>query len=330
MEEKCKQEQPLISVIVPVYNAKSYLNRCVDSILCQSYRNIELLLVDDGSSDGSAELCDAYLTDDRVRVFHTINSGVSAARNFGMAQASGAYLTFVDADDFISADMVERLYHHLETQKADVSIGNLHHTFEDTMIVENKAETISVWDNEQTLQKFLQAKETSFFPVAKLIKKELLAEVRFNADYKLAEDALLLTELYLARTIKTVYTDRPVYAYYHHKNSATTTVNRNTVFDTIRVHAKIFQLVGQRFPRLKADLLTRRYWSYFVVLDKIIFDETHFKKEITEITKKLKKNAIKIMRDRSFSKGRKLSLGILFFSKTLYRRCVMLNNRHLR
>lgn len=330
MEENSKQERPLISVIVPVYNAKSYLQRCVDSIISQTYHHTEVLLVDDGSSDGSAELCDAYLADERVRVFHIKNSGVSAARNFGIAQAKGEYLTFVDSDDFISTDMLECLYRQLEMHKADIAIGNLHHTFEDRMVVEAKVETISVWDNEQTLQKFLQAKETSFFPVAKLFKKSLLDDVRFNADYKLAEDALLLTELYLAKTIKTVYTDRPVYAYYHHKNSATTTVNRNTVFDTIRVHAKIFQMVGRRYPGLKADLLTRRYWSYFVVLDKIIFDENTFRDEIKDLKGRIKKGFFKIMSDRSFSRGRKMSLCILIFSQTLYRRCVMHNNRRLR
>lgn len=324
------KRQALISVIVPVYNAQTYLKRCVDSILCQTYEQLELILVDDGSTDDSSVICDNYAMIDRVKVFHTENAGVSSARNFGIGHATGEYLTFVDADDFISSQMLELLYNNLCEYGADVSIGNLYHTFTDQMIVEQREETISVWNNKQAIQKFLQAKDTSFFPVAKLFRKSLLTDYRFDSRYKLAEDALMLTQLYTAKTIKTVYSDRTVYAYFHHKNSATTTVNRKTVFDTIRVHANIYQLVSKLYPQLQQDLLTRRYWSYFVVLDKIIFDEKNFKNEIIELSQMLKRNFFKIIFDRSFSKGRKISLCFLFVSRHLYKACVTYNNRNLR
>ena len=95
---------PLVSIIVPVYNVKPYLNRCVDSLLGQSYQNMELLLVDDGSTDGSETLCDEYAAQDaRVRVLHKKNGGLSDARNAGVDAAAGEYLSFVDGDDWVSA-----------------------------------------------------------------------------------------------------------------------------------------------------------------------------------------------------------------------------------
>ena len=106
-----REEKPLISVIVPVYNVMNYLPRCVDSIRNQTYQNLEILLVDDGSTDGTGELCNRLgAADSRIRVFHKENGGSSSARNVGIAQASGEYLGFVDSDDFIDDTMYEQLY----------------------------------------------------------------------------------------------------------------------------------------------------------------------------------------------------------------------------
>ena len=103
--------KPLISVIVPVYNIIEYLPRCVHSITSQTYENLELLLVDDGSTDGTGELCDRLAAEDgRIRVFHKENGGSSSARNLGISQAKGEYLGFVDSDDYVEPDMYERLY----------------------------------------------------------------------------------------------------------------------------------------------------------------------------------------------------------------------------
>lgn len=101
--------KPLLSIIVPVYNAHEYLRRCVESILHQTYYNLELILVDDGSTDGSGEICDSYQKDKRVRVFHSPNKGQASARNLGLSKSQGQYITFVDDDDWIDKDMYEKL-----------------------------------------------------------------------------------------------------------------------------------------------------------------------------------------------------------------------------
>lgn len=111
MNQSMMNEQPLLSIIVPIYNIEEYLPRCVRSITAQTYQNIEILLVDDGSTDGTGALCDSLAAEDvRIRVFHKENGGSSSARNLAIMQAKGEYLGFVDSDDYIEPDMYERLY----------------------------------------------------------------------------------------------------------------------------------------------------------------------------------------------------------------------------
>ena len=101
----------LISVIIPVFRVEAYLRRCLDSVLVQSYENMEIIVVDDGSDDGCPDICDAYaLQDSRVRVIHQKNTGLSGARNAGIDQAEGRYLAFVDSDDYLMPEFLERLY----------------------------------------------------------------------------------------------------------------------------------------------------------------------------------------------------------------------------
>lgn len=115
-------ESTLISVVVPVYNIEDYLERCVNSICSQTYQNLEILLVDDGSTDGSGALCDELTQkDSRIRVFHKQNGGSSSARNFGIAQAKGAYVGFVDSDDYISSDMYELLWKAVEQYDCEIA-----------------------------------------------------------------------------------------------------------------------------------------------------------------------------------------------------------------
>ena len=110
----------MISVIVPVYNVEPYLRKCLDSILAQTYRDLEILVIDDGSTDGSGQICDEYKKDERVRIFHTENKGLSAARNLGLDNATGDWIGFVDSDDWIEPDMYEVLLRKAEDTGADV------------------------------------------------------------------------------------------------------------------------------------------------------------------------------------------------------------------
>lgn len=120
-----KKEKYKISVIVPVYNKRDYLEECIDSILMQTYENLELLLVDDGSTDESGAICDRYAdADERVRVFHRQNGGATAAAVTGMKEAAGDYYVFIDSDDYVSADMLQKMAGHLIGQKGEIVCCN--------------------------------------------------------------------------------------------------------------------------------------------------------------------------------------------------------------
>ncbi len=116
------QTLPVVSIIVPVYNVKSYVGECVESLCRQTYTNLEILLVDDGSTDGSGEVCDEYAgRDERIRVIHQANRGLSGARNMGLDDARGEYIAFVDSDDLVSRNYVETLYELLMKYEADIA-----------------------------------------------------------------------------------------------------------------------------------------------------------------------------------------------------------------
>ena len=121
----------LISVIVPVYNVEQYLEKCVDSIKNQSYPHLEILLIDDGATDSSGQLCDTLAeTDSRIKVFHKANGGLSDARNYGLQHASGAFILFLDSDDYIHPHMIESLYEQMIKEDADVSVCNIMNVYE--------------------------------------------------------------------------------------------------------------------------------------------------------------------------------------------------------
>lgn len=192
-----REEKPLISVIVPVYNVMNYLPRCVDSIRSQTYQNLEILLVDDGSTDGTGELCDRLgESDSRIRVFHKENGGSSSARNLGIAQASGKYLGFVDSDDFIDNTMYEQLYGALEKYQAKAAqvgrdeIDEQGSRLPDICVPPDKVECVSV---EKFLEELLMHRGDCSF-CTKLIRREMFQGRAFPVG-ALNEDFHLLLEM---------------------------------------------------------------------------------------------------------------------------------------
>lgn len=321
MEEK-------ISVIVPVYNVEAYLERCVESILKQTYTNFELLLINDGSTDASGELCDLFASqNDNIRVFHIENKGVSNARNLGIEQSLGNWLTFIDSDDFVTNDYLETLIGAVEGDDSiGFSIARLHHIkngeVTELSVLSGKKER---WSAEQTMKELLTTTRTSFFPVAKLFNKQLIENFRFSTDYHLAEDALFLTEVLLNTRCSSVFVDKPIYYYDHREGSATTSVNKH-VFDTIEVYKIIISQVSRIFPQLKTELVNRESWSYITVYDKIIFtDSTEYKKEKTQLRKWIVSHISGILIDPYFTSFRKIAILSLGISPWIYRQIVGLN-----
>ena len=317
-----------ISVIVPVYNVEAYLERCVESILHQTYTNFELILINDGSTDSSGKICDHLSNQyENIKVYHIENAGVSNARNMGIQLATGAWITFIDSDDFVTNDYLATLASAVEGEHVGFVIAPLHHIKNGivTDLLPHSGKT-ELWSTEETMKELLMTTRTSFFPVAKLFKRDLLADEKFNTNYHLAEDALFLTELLLKTRCSSVFIDKPIYYYDHREGSATTSVNRH-VFDTIKVYTRIIAQVSQVFPNLKYELKNRECWSYITVYDKIIFTSSEqYQKEKTELRTWIVQHRYEIWKDAYFTRFRKIAVLLLVISPWLYKKIVGLKN----
>ncbi len=213
-----KLEQDMISVIVPVYNTEKYLSDCIDSLLKQTYQNLELILVDDGSTDHSGRICDEYsLKDERIKVIHKKNEGVSSARNLGLQNCNGKYIAFVDSDDFVTKNYLELLCQNLLNYKADISICN-------SSFTRYKCKSgIVVCDNQLNHCKYTFL----YYTWGKLFSKQLLENVYFDTDLTIGEDSYFIAQL-LKRS-KYIYYDSTI-AYIYRQNPTSLTHTDNSAY----------------------------------------------------------------------------------------------------
>lgn len=212
-------DDKLISVIVPIYNAEAYLSRCIDSILGQKYKNIELILVDDGSTDSSAKVCDEYATKDaRVKVYHQRNSGVSAARNNGIDKSKGDYIAFVDADDYLDRNFAGEILKQATKNNADYVCCGYKRVYNDHEEVINGDGSRQTMSPDELPIDLLNVQNGHGFAHMKLIKKSAIGDARFDEKIKVGEDALF--NIVLCKNInKAVIYNKPLYNYVFNSNS---------------------------------------------------------------------------------------------------------------
>lgn len=227
---------PKISVIVPVYNVEKYLNRCVDSILNQTFEDFELILVNDGSPDNCGNICDEYAQkDNRVKVIHKKNGGVSSARNAGIDTAQGEYIMFVDSDDWINENMLNDMYNMPDSDMKVSSIRMIGKDNSTEYIIDTKMYT----QEDLLIGFFSEAFPIICFcgPCCKLYKKDIIFNnaVRFNEDMSLGEDTYF--NLNYIKHCKSIYTSEQIYYYYMRENSGSlfTKFRLNMYYDIRKV-----------------------------------------------------------------------------------------------
>lgn len=217
-----------ISVIVPIYKVEQYLVQCIESIVKQTYQNLEIILVDDGSPDGCGAICDAWQEKDaRIHVIHTENEGLSCARNTGIDQATGDYIMFVDSDDYIAPQMAKRLLQQLEHDQSDVAVcthfilREVAEPQQPKTLSRSRAAFDACLDKDQALR-LLDARGSVYGNVAwnKLYTKKLFDHIRFPAG-KVYEDSYILHHIYGASTRVSFLSDK-LYYYRKRENSVTT------------------------------------------------------------------------------------------------------------
>ena len=208
-----KEQTETISVAVAVYNSEAYLDRSIRSVLDQTYRNLEVILVDDGSTDACPDICDQYAAlDPRVKVIHKKNGGLYTSRNVGMEHATGTYLAFLDGDDWLDPDMYERMLSSLREQDADLAVCRYRCVYRDGT-VDRSTDRAAVMEGQEMLAKYLEEDEAYQIQNAawnKLYKRSILGDLKFPARWY--EDMLYTVQL-LAKPKRSVYLDRAGHNY---------------------------------------------------------------------------------------------------------------------
>ena len=244
---------PLITVAVPVYNSEKHLGQCLESIMNQTYSHLEILLVNDGSTDGSMEICETYsLKDSRIRVFHKQNGGVGASRNTLLELIQGDYVTFVDNDDWLEKEHIEKLYDQLIRKAADISVANFSSYIEDRHVFQFHGDFQEYFEKDYSPEEwFTQEYNTRnamsqcfTVPWGKLYKSSLVKGLAFPED-KTVEDDYTTYLIYLSAQ-KITYGHRQTYIHRKSGGSITQTVNQTDVFPlaTIEERLTLLALLG--------------------------------------------------------------------------------------
>lgn len=262
-----------LSIIVPVYNVEKYIDRCLKSICQQTYRNVEILCIDDGSDDKSGIICDQYAKQDvRIRVLHQKNQGVAAARNVGLRNSTGKYVGFVDPDDWIEPQMFQMIIERMEEYDADIGVCGFYKNWEDKEVEMQNRSMIdkNAFDREKLLfYAFKAYKHRSFarYIWNKIFKKELIERTKINFDdkMKMGEDVLFFGILAL-QVQRGVYIDKPLYHYYQRDDSLFHGGSLKWREDSLIVYERLIQLFLRNGISTDNILLVKRFYVHMASL----------------------------------------------------------------
>lgn len=312
----------MISVIVPVYNVEKYLERCVKSIAAQTYKDLEILLIDDGSTDKSEEMCDDFQqTDSRIKAFHKQNGGLSDARNYGIEHSAGEFISFVDSDDYIDEKMLETLHRLITENDADLAVCSAMDVFEGKEVTQVK-EIKEFNLNKVESYKYMLRGDGIPSACNKLYKRQTVGEVRFPVG-KLYEDGFFTPQI-LKKVEKTAVTSKPMYYYFRRADSITTKPFRKGDLDVIEAYDKCVKQVKELCPEALPYAEFRYRNAYFNVLDKMLMrDDCKEIPEYKQVVKYLKKHTAQIVKDPGFGKMRKIAAVALKFSVPLYKKILL-------
>lgn len=247
----------LISIIIPVYKVEEYLEKCIESVLKQTYTNLQIILVDDGSPDNCGKICDEYAKkDSRIEVIHKVNGGLSDARNVGIAKAKGKYIGFVDSDDYIKEDMYEILINLIKEYDADVSICNLYDVIDGKEYIRNNENGIQEYSRLEILKEVLLDKNIQSYAWNKLYKKELFDEIKYPIGKKYED---IGTTFYVfEKCNKIVVTSKPEYYYLKRSDSLVNNVTESTVLDYTDIIIQRYLYTQKNIEKL------RKYNNYYL------------------------------------------------------------------
>lgn len=297
------EKMPKISIIVPVYNVEDYIEKCIKSILNQVFTEFELILVDDGSTDNSGNICDKYAEkDNRIIVIHKENGGISSARNIGLNIAKGEYIAFVDSDDYINKNMYHTLYNLIIKTQSDIAMCNYKTISKDEEVNLNEDQIINSHDikcinNIQYLNNLYGKDKVKYIVMwNKLYKNEIFRKLRFK-DSRIEEDEFIIHHvLYLSDKI--VYIDKNYYYYMQRNNSIVGSKYNLKRLDKIYALEDRIEFFKEKklvdlYNKAVKDYIDVFFWNYYEMKKEI----NGYKKEIKNIMKSYNK----VLKDMLFN-----------------------------
>lgn len=306
-------KKELITIIIPVYNVEKYLNKCIKSIINQTYTNLEINLIDDGSIDNSGKICDEFSKKDkRINVFHINNHGVSYARNYGLRYSNGKYLIFIDSDDWLEKNMIEVLYKNLVLYNSDVIACDYYFNYENNEIKHNARQNIEVIDDKHKMLTYLF--DDSFYGGYlwnKLIKKDILknSKLKFDENVKICEDLLFLSKV-INKIKRIVYI--PNEALYHYRKRPDSAVNFNYTLKDITKLIPLKYFLDNNYNCYYKNL----NYQYFILNCQSIYilkkEKINDKKSLKKLKFERKKYLKKALLEGNFKQNIKVLLWMCF------------------
>lgn len=305
----------IISIIVPVYNVEDYLETCLKSIIAQSYENIEIILVDDGSKDNSGQICDAYAKKDlRIKVIHKKNGGLSDARNEGLKYATGNFIIFVDSDDVISDDLVKYLYGLIIDTGADIGICDPVHCYPGHTIEFQLEQCRKIFNSEDAQLEMLYQRSFLVAAWGKIYKRKCFENIKFPVGM-LFEDSAVMYKIF-DKVEKIVYGDAKLYGYMHREGSITTKKFSKKDCDILIISQEIVN-----FYKVKSQELQQAARSYQTAAAFRIYmnapRNAEFCSELIECEKILKENQKSVFYDKNVRKKMKMAILLYMYARPI-------------
>ena len=313
------EKKPLITVVVPIYKVEAYLDECVQSILNQTYCNLEIILVDDGSPDRCGKMCDEYDEKDvRVKVIHQKNKGLSGARNSAVDIATGEYITFVDSDDYLKEDMIEVLYNEILQYDAEMVAVAFEIFFEDgTRSTNPHSGEVFMYTKEEALDCFLFNDYLTPCVCGKLYKRSLWKEIRCP-EGKLFEDQFTTYKL-IDQCKKVVYDTTPRYYYRKRMGSIGHSSFSKRTYDLYDAIHEEYDYISQKYPKECPNIVVARITWEIVFVNMMIRSDVNDTKTVTEIQRFARKNIGKVLKCNYIDGVRKMQIVLFSYAIALYK-----------
>lgn len=309
-------EKDLITVVVPVYNVEKYLDKCVKSIINQTYKNLEIILVDDGSTDKSGILCDEWeKKDSRIISLHKENGGLSSARNFGLKSAKGKYVTFVDSDDWIDKDT----YEIIKNNNADIYIYGINDNYDSGKEIKKVPKIKGIFDSFEILIHINTFKNLDVSVCNKVFLKSLFDDIEFPYQKK-CEDCYIIYKI-IDKATKIYVSDECHYHYFKRMNSITRSKNIN--YDYVYASKQQLEYFENKYPKYKYIAKSNYAFCNLAIYNtSVIKNIPIIKNDEINVERNIKKYSKNVIINRHIPTKKKIQILIFIFMRKSYNKII--------